>query len=395
MSFSITPITNLFTRLSVNTVTVFNKAKSIVTQNLPMIGMVGGAISVGVGVFFACKATLHASEILDAHRESLAIIHQAVASGNASYTEALQRRDIFVAYMATAGRFARLYAPAFGFLAGGLISMFSGFGVLRGRYGYAVAAVSSLDEKYRKYRGKVVETYGEETDKILAGEIVESQYSLPEHVSTNSELIGTAKDVETKSEEVVEAVCIDPEELIDANSFTYVFSRKTSSKCEGFSYNTDLNFLLEQQHIMTLLLQSGAVDEFFLYNIEERLGLEKKAIGPFYAITNRKPGTYVDLNITPFYTVMSGEDDEQFPMILTVSKRRVYNNDTQRYDWVYDEYELGEFKKAYIDDATHRGDVGNDGGNVGFLVTPNVDKDENGIPQEYFTERFGLPKAVA
>lgn len=345
-----------------------NKLLTLGSKHAPTLAIVGGSIAVVVGGVLACKATLKASEVIDIHRAQMEKVREASEKYPDSYTDKDRRLDKVRVYAGTTGRFAKLYGPAVGLVVIGFTAIFGGYGIIRKRYGYALAAVASLDEKFTKYRGKVIEEYGAEVDQKLISDSVETHEIDHVTVDENGEL----------KTDKVEVICFDDFKEDDVTRL-FMKTREDGSpnKMWEDNYLFAENYLTNLEHRYTYELQAGHINHVFLNELLKKTGQKETGFGHCYGVT-RKPGCCVNLNITPFYKVFTG-DDEQFPMMITVPTWKEYDEETGRWYYEHDEFEYQNFKNAYIEDDN----------NVGYILKFDIDTDENGVPKQIYTDVFG------
>lgn len=141
-------------------------------------------ISLGIGivgfvgtVYLACKATLHAEEVLEKHKEMLDAIDAAKDLSvvdedmidpelrSCDYTPEDERRDILVANAKTVGAFVKLYAPSVALGAFSLGCIIYSRNLTHRRYLAAVSAYNAVSEAFKIYRKRVVEEQGVMMDR--------------------------------------------------------------------------------------------------------------------------------------------------------------------------------------------------------------------------------------
>ena len=334
--------------------------KNVVIKNLPKIAVGIGTISVVAGGIDACHKTLKAPALIDEHNKKMAKIHEAIElaeAGSIEYDNSIRRRDTFTAYVSTSVAFAKLYWRPITLVGLGFTSIFGGFGVLSARHAAAVGAFTTMSEQYNDYRARVVEEYGQDVDRRLAGEMVKAESIT---VVDNSE-DGTSKEIEVNA--------IDLRSVTN-DTFTFDFNYKVPSWDDG-SYLFVENYIEQTKLVLTHKLQHRtdhitALDvarEFQFDKVPENNWKMAKAM--FYGWINR-PGATVDIDYVPYVEVFPADEaDEQFPMQIPID---VTNDD--QFEW---------FRHMYITDNTK----------VGYLVKFNVDCNEYGVPEEIYTKVYG------
>lgn len=344
---------------------VGHKVANFAVKHGPTIAVVGGSVAVIAGSFFACKATLKASDIIEQHNAQMDKIREATERYEESYDDDARKKDKIQVYASTAGKFARLYGPAIGLELAGFAAIFGGFGVLKSRYGIALGTITALDEYIADYRKQVIEEYGIEADERFSknrGELHEIERTV------------TDDDGNEKTEKY-NAIAVDD---ITGDPFTFVFQkyvwdidndgnkyRRLNRAWEDGSYLFNDNTLMQLQNSYTRLLQSRRLDHLFLNKILNELDLPETRIGHDYGWTSQ-PGCCVDLRVVPVIKMWDDDDSKQFPMYIPINP----NND--------EEFEM--FRQAYMDDDEQ----------VAYILKPNVDHDEYGIPREIRSKVFAM-----
>ena len=165
------------------------KVKDNVKEAAPEILVGAGILSVGAGIFFACKATLKVDamkadlkkEVDDAVEHAKAKfeeIDEAVDDDAlASYDAQDAQQDKMTVYGQTAGtairtglKVAKEYAPAAGFIVTGIALILFSHKILRDRNAALLAAYTALDSAFKVYRQRVIKDGGKELDaKYLYG----------------------------------------------------------------------------------------------------------------------------------------------------------------------------------------------------------------------------------
>lgn len=131
------------------------KASPGVLLGAGIVGMVGSTV-------LACRATLKMETILDETKEKL---DTAKNLEHPEYSEKDRKRDISLVYFQTGVKVAKVYAPAV--ILGGLsiAALTSSYRILSSRNIALTAAYGLLEESFERYRGRVIEKYGEDQDR--------------------------------------------------------------------------------------------------------------------------------------------------------------------------------------------------------------------------------------
>ena len=92
------------------------KTQAFLIKHGPRIMSVCGAGMTIGGAVMACRATLKAYEVVDHHKEVMAVIEEAretsIANSDELFTEKDYKQAKFETYMSTAFSFVKLYAPS-------------------------------------------------------------------------------------------------------------------------------------------------------------------------------------------------------------------------------------------------------------------------------------------
>lgn len=138
----------------------------------PTIFTVGGIVLIVGGGIIACRQTLKAHEVIEAHKERLAEIHEAkeisdsqiMVEVDKDYTDKDYRRDLVVSYSKTALDFAKLYGVPILLTVGGIISILTGHNIMRKRNLALAAAYTAVDTAFKEYRDRVRKELGDDAD---------------------------------------------------------------------------------------------------------------------------------------------------------------------------------------------------------------------------------------
>ncbi len=334
-----------------NAISLAHKGFTIIRPHLPTIAVVGGSIAVVGGAFFACKATLRVDEVLSDHQAMMKHVQEVKDKlPEGTFTDKEIKHDKLQCYAATAGRLFRLYAPAISLGAAGFAAIFAGFGMIKNWHALAVSSVAALDEKFNNYRSGVIEKYGAEVDKQLAGEVVNTTQTEVKKVNP-----------ETGEEEVETIDVVTFENLVE-DDFTRIFDC-TNPKWEN-DYLFNDNFFSNTINWYTKNLQARRMNHVFMNRVLKDFGYKETGVGHFYGWVS-KPGCSLNIDITPCLRVFDDDSSSQFPMLIPMDMN--------------DEMDENEFRQAYINDET----------SVCYILKFKVDTDENGVPQEIYSKVYG------
>lgn len=144
-----------------------NKALIVGKKHAPEI-----CFGLGVAGFVGTIAgTVHATnqthEILEKKENLEEVCNECLENKNGNYTRKIYDEDIKRIRRETRKRLFKAWWPVGTLGAGSVISFFSGFRILNGRYLGAAAAYKTLEAGYERYRQKVIERFGAEVDQEL------------------------------------------------------------------------------------------------------------------------------------------------------------------------------------------------------------------------------------
>lgn len=232
------------------------KVASKVSKHSPEILLGAGVISTVAGAVMACKATLKANDILDAHKEQMEKINEAAKTCPEDYTEQDKKKDTAITYGKTIGSFIKLYAPAIICEVAGIGCILASYGILKKRNVALTIAYGELFDKYMSYRDGVKAKYGEDADKELI-------FGTPETIIDTDEN-GDVKDVTIK----------------DANDILKSpYARFFDSSCPNWEKSAEYNiqFLSDlERGFNDRLIRKGHV---FLNEVYDAIGFERTAAG--------------------------------------------------------------------------------------------------------------------
>ena len=123
-----------------------------------------GIVSIGAGTVLACKATLKADTVLDAHANKMFAIEEAKEKFPDSYSDRDELQDKVTTYAQTGVGFAKLYWPSAVLMAGGVVCLLSAHGIMKQRNAALAAAYAVIDKAFKGYRGRVVDELGKDKD---------------------------------------------------------------------------------------------------------------------------------------------------------------------------------------------------------------------------------------
>ena len=273
-------------------------------KHSPEILIVAGVIGVVTSAVLACKATTKVSEILDDAAEDVDKVHRVLNDETKSqeYSEEDARKDLTLIYIKTGFRFVTLYAPSVLLGVVSLTSIVASNRILKKRNVALAAAYATVDESFKKYRQRLIERYGEATDKEL-------KYGLK--AATFEETVTDKDGNQTKATTTVQ-VADEP------NDFARFFDDEHS---DAWERNDDYNLMFlrsEQSFANDKLISRGYL---FLNEVYERLGFKPtkagQIVGWIYNPENNPEGdNYVDFGITDLYRKSDSGDGYEETILL-------------------------------------------------------------------------------
>ena len=137
-------------------------AKQTIVKHSPEILMGLGGVTFVTTVVLACKETLNEEEVLVDHQVALEDID--VMRNEGELDAKAYKVSKFNAYKHVTIETAKNYAPSI--IVGGvsLACFFGAFGIMRKRYATLALAYGALEESFRKYRERVIESRGVDED---------------------------------------------------------------------------------------------------------------------------------------------------------------------------------------------------------------------------------------
>jgi len=134
-------------------------------KSSPQILFGAGIVGVVSSTVLACRATLKAEETLQTHQERMILVKTMEITPE--FTEKQQKKEVTIVYTKTVMEMMKLYAPAFVVGGLGIAALTSSNRILTRRNAGLAAAYKALDTGFKQYRARVVERFGEDTDRDL------------------------------------------------------------------------------------------------------------------------------------------------------------------------------------------------------------------------------------
>lgn len=166
----------MFDKVTSTATRLFGKASLKAQKHSPEALLVVGIIGVVGTAVLASRATLKIDSVLDVAKNKIDRCDQAreagVTENGLPYSEEDYRKDKSIIWVQNALALAKLYSPAI--IVGGVtIGCFIGsHKMMSGRVLALGAAYKVLEDQFEKYRNRVVDEYGDETDHDFAHGVV-------------------------------------------------------------------------------------------------------------------------------------------------------------------------------------------------------------------------------
>lgn len=143
-------------------------------KNSPTILLGAGVVSMVGSTVLACRATLKLEEVLDEIDKDKKLAHSVKAQVDAgevrtgvTYTDEEVKQDTTIILVRGAFKIVKLYAPAVILGGVGVACLTKSHMILKDRNAALTAAYVAVNTAFNAYRERVVERYGEETDREL------------------------------------------------------------------------------------------------------------------------------------------------------------------------------------------------------------------------------------
>lgn len=167
-----------FNELTTNASRAFHRAGNELKKHSPEILVVAGVVGTVVSAVMACKATTKLHNVLDETKTNIDMVHQGVEDGEVisvvegeevivPYNEADAQKDLAIHYAKCGLNVVKLYAPSVILGAVSITGILAGHRILQKRNVALAAAYTAVDTGFKKYRGRVVERFGDKLDKEL------------------------------------------------------------------------------------------------------------------------------------------------------------------------------------------------------------------------------------
>ena len=135
----------------------------------PQILLGTGVVGIIATTVLASKATLSLEEVLDKHRDDIAVVNEvAHIKTSEEYTSTHHKRDLTLIHMRTFKELGKLYALPVGLGILSISMIIGAQGIQYKRTGAAIAAYKTVETQFNRYRDRVREEFGTEKDEEFA-----------------------------------------------------------------------------------------------------------------------------------------------------------------------------------------------------------------------------------
>lgn len=134
---------------------LLQKTSPSILFGVGIVGVVGGTV-------LACRATLKMDSVLD---QAATKMDKVKTFQDPLYDEKDREHDLTLVRFQTGTAIVKLYAPAIIATGIGIAALTSSHRILMNRNTALMAAYTTLDEAFTRYRNRVIEKYGEEQDR--------------------------------------------------------------------------------------------------------------------------------------------------------------------------------------------------------------------------------------
>lgn len=243
-------VPNAVSRRAARTVLETQKNSPALLFGVGIVGVVGTAV-------LASRATLKLDEHLEATQEKLTLAKELYQQDHGDYDAMDYKQDVTYIYIRSALSIGRLYAPAVGCAALTVGSLAGSHHILSKRNAGLAAAYTALDKTFKEYRGRVVESLGEEEDR---------KFMHPSKTITEKKI-----DEKGKETDVERTVLSDK----GGSPYTFFFDEMCQNWSKEHMYN-QVFLQCQQSYANQRLRARGHV---FLNDVLDSLGLERTPAG--------------------------------------------------------------------------------------------------------------------
>lgn len=266
-----------------------NRAGLKLKKHSPEILIVAGVAGAVASAVMACKATTKVSGILEESRENVDTIHDYLEKPDKKekYTEEDSKKDLLIVYKDTALDLGKLYAPSVLLGIASITCILASNNIIHKRNVALTSALTVAEQKYKDYRGRVVERFGKEVDHQL-------RYNIKA-----KEIKETVVDENGEEKTVTKTV-----DVADPNTYSD-YARFFDDGCSGWEKDPEYNlmFLKAQQQYANDILKSRG--HLFLNEVYDMLGIPRtragQVVGWVYDEDNTVGDNFVDFGLYDIY----------------------------------------------------------------------------------------------
>lgn len=264
------------------------KAGFKIKKHSPTILLITGITGAVGGVVAACVATTKVKTVLDSHKEQLSAVRETLEDETKSeiYSAEEGKKDRAIIYIQTGVKILGLYAPAIAIETGSIICLLASHNILRKRNAALAAAYATVETGFKKYRDRVIERFGKDTDNELKFGVKAKQIE---------EIV---KDAETGKEKKVKKTVNVVSSDLGGSPYAILYDENTSEVYEP-DHEYNMMFLRsEQQYANDRLRVRGYL---YLNEVYDRLGIDGSKMGQIvgwvYEPNNPDYDNFVDFGV--------------------------------------------------------------------------------------------------
>lgn len=260
----------------------YGRTGLLIKKYSPEILMASGVVGMIGSTVLACKATLRVDEILEEANDNMAKIALVEETSIESYTENDAKKDRVIVRVQTGVKILKLYAPALTLGTASIACVLGAHSIMKKRNVALMVAYKTLEEGFARYRKRVIEDHGEDTDYAYRHGLKKEQIEV-EEVGENGKTKKIKKDVMKAT---------------DATGHS-IYARFFDSSCKQWektpAYN--LMFLRSQQNYFNDMLKVRG--HVFLNEVYDALGMERSSAGALVGWVAGSQGSdnYIDFGL--------------------------------------------------------------------------------------------------
>lgn len=235
----------------------------------PKLFLIGGIGGIAVATVLACKATLKAEPVVEAHISKIEKVKNETPE---------DRKQITREYVTLFLDAVKLYSVPIGLGVGSIYCITKGYRILEDKNIKLVGTVKLIESAFNKYRQRVVDEYGEDTDRMFYHNLKKKDILIEENGKTK-----TVKDAEVLDD-------INPLDV----SYDRVFD-ESNSEWTGHP-DEDIWFLKRQENYANDILKSRGY--IFLNEVYDLLGFGPTEAGQFVGWAKGRGEGFVDFGLS-------------------------------------------------------------------------------------------------